>query len=126
MKRKEKKKILLFLISIFVAFVLQSIYECYGEDMKVLKKTDKKGVIEAEGKLMWIRMTNFPNNPWKELALVDEKKAIISILIGKKTEEILDKEGEEIRVKGLLKPKLRVKNKNVPVIEIKEIHFLTK
>jgi len=95
-----------------------------AEGLKVLSQKGKIIEVEAEGKLTWVKMTNFPNNPWKELALVDEENKPIAILIGKETEKLLDKEGKKIRVKGLKKPEMKIKGESIAVIEVKEIELL--
>jgi predicted nucleotidyltransferase len=119
----NKKVILNLFVLLCCSFMIGNVL---GESLEVIQERGKMMLAEAEGKLVWIKMTNFPNNPWKELVLLDEEENIVAILIGEKVEEILDKEGEIIKVKGLLKPEMRVKGEKVPVIEVREIELLIK
>lgn len=111
----------LFTLCIF-SFIMGGVL---GEESELASKESKMLEVVAEGRLSWIKITNFPNNPWKELALINKEGVPIAILIGKKVEEILEKEGAKVRIKGLKKPEMMVKGKKTPVIEVKEIEFLS-
>jgi hypothetical protein len=108
------------LLFITIFLVMGVFYTFYAQG-----QSPEGGLMEAKGILQWVKMTNFPDNPWKELAIVDENEGeIIAILIGTKVEELLDKEGVHIVVRGLPKPEMSVKGKKVTVIEVKQIEFL--
>ena len=111
-----------FLAVLVVCFMAGNVLRA---EVKTIEEMGKKIIVEAEGKLTWVKMTNFPDNPWKELTLVDAQENIIAILIGAKVGEILEKEGETVKVKGLLKPEMAVQAKKVPVIEIQEFKLLS-
>jgi hypothetical protein len=106
-------------VGLFFILTALFIFEGCGQNV------DRGGLMEVKGKLTWVKMTNFPDNPWKELVLVDEgNDQILAILIGTKVEELLEKEGAKIAVKGLPKPEMTVKGEKVTVIEVKEIEYL--
>lgn len=97
------------------------------EGIRILEYKNKKITVEAEGKLVWVKMTNFPTVPWKELCLMDKtgKREIIAVLIGSKVESLLkDKEGRFVKVRGLLKPEIWVWGRKTPVIEVDDFFLL--
>ena len=116
MDRKVKS---LLCITIFLLIGALFVFDGQGQ-------SPEGGLMEAKGILQWVKMTNFPDNPWKELAIVDDENEgeVMAILIGTKVEELLDKEGAHIVVRGLPKPEMSVKGKKVTVIEVKQIEFL--
>ncbi len=80
-------------------------------------------VIEVQGTLVKVKMTNFDWNPWEEYALKDED-GNLTILIGKKAELLKDYLGRELVVKGLVKPPLSCKGKKTTTVEIKDFTLI--
>jgi len=111
----------LFALCIF-SFIMEGVL---GEETGLISKESKVSEVVVEGRLAWVKMTNFPDISWKELALIDEEGMLIAILIGKKVEEILEKEGAKVKIKGLRKPEMIVKGEKTPVIEVREIELLS-
>jgi len=104
-------------------FIILSLLLFAEEGIRILGYRNKKIMVEAEGKLVWVKMTNFSNIPWKELALVNKDGEILAILIGRSMQRFWDKEGIVVRVRGLLKPEMWVRGKKTPVIEVREISY---
>ncbi|RKY40477.1 MAG: hypothetical protein DRP81_09370 [Candidatus Omnitrophota bacterium] len=113
------KKLLIILIITFPLVLFAS-----EEKIRVLEYKNKKIFVEAQGRLTWVKMTNFPDVSWKELALVNKKGEILAILIGNNMQHFWDKGGKVVKVRGLLKPEMWVKGKKTPVIEVKKISYL--
>jgi hypothetical protein len=80
---------------------------------------NKTNMIEVQGTLIKVKMTNFDWNPWEEYALKDEG-GNLTILIGKKAELLKEYVGKNLIVKGLLKPPLNCKEKKTTTVEIRE------
>ena len=88
-----------------------------------LREEEKMKLIEVQGILVKVKMTNFDWNPWEEYALKDED-GNLTILIGNKAELLKDYLGRELVVKGLVKPPLSCKGKKTPTIEIKDFTLI--
>lgn len=114
-----KKALLIGLIIILPLVLFAS-----EEVIKILEYKNKRIVVEAEGKLILVKMTNFPTVPWKELCLVDKEKKIIAVLIGSNVQSLLNKEGRFVKVRGLLKPEMWVWGNKTSVIEVVEAILL--
>ena len=108
----------MFLVTIFILATL-CLALARNNYITILEYRNKKILVEAEGKVQWIKMTNFPSVTWRELALVNEDNKVIAILIGNGAKAIQEKEGEKIKVKGLLKPHMWREGKKVSVIELR-------
>lgn len=86
----------------------------------ILTRGEELKMVEVEGKLTKVKMTNFDWNPWEEYALQTADGRLI-ILIGKKAEELKNLLGKELVVRGEMKHPLKVKGKETATLEVKNI-----
>ena len=78
--------------------------------------------VTVMGTLKEVSMTNFPNNPWTELA-VQAKDGSLYILIGKESGKLFKQVGKQGTVIGTIKPWMKVRGTPTPVIEVKNVEM---
>lgn len=75
--------------------------------------------ISVTGKIDTVKISNFGENSWKELAVRDQEGNVY-ILIGEKAGKAGKMKGKKVKIEGIAKHKMMYNGKKRSVIEVKK------
>ena len=109
------------LLAVFLLCALSypaSAFDTVIKDKSSPASQQERGWDTLTGTLIQVEMDRFEQTDWKEIAL-RAADGTLTVLIGEKVASLQPEIGKEVTVTGVYKPRMSVKGKPTPVLEVR-------